>query len=340
MLRRCVVVVLLAVSPVVAAQQPGIYVKPQFKLSEPKVLEVTTPVAAARFDASLDHEGKPVQISHGAARAGERVRLVLPGAGHYKGELVITFRDGNRSTNAVEFDAVVAGAALNIGYTDESFDAAAHRLDFTLSRPAGRAELRVVGDDGKELATATAEYKGERAGAPLSISWTPERAGTVAVLELTASSSDGARGRIALVPWNINVPHKEVVFETNKSEIRSTEEPKLDEAYQKIADEVTRARKVVPNRPVQLFVAGYTDTVGTSADNRKLSLERARAIGAWFRDRGLPLPIAYAGFGQEVLRVKTPDETDNAANRRADYIVGFAPPVVARGVHATWMKLQ
>ncbi|MGZ3408079.1 MAG: OmpA family protein, partial [Polyangia bacterium] len=108
----------------------------------------------------------------------------------------------------------------------------------------------------------------------------------------------------------------------------------------RIADEVTRARKVVPNRPVQLFVAGFTDTVGSNADNRKLSLDRARAIGAWFRDRGLPLPIAYAGFGEEVLRVKTPDETDNAANRRADYVVGFAPPVVARGVHATWMKLQ
>ncbi|MGZ3440965.1 MAG: OmpA family protein [Polyangia bacterium] len=340
MLRRCVVVAFLAVSSVAVAQQPALFVKPQFKPNEPKVLEVTTPVAAARFDASLDHEGKPVQVAHGPARAGERVRLVLPGPGHYKGQLVVTFRDGNRSTSALEFDVVVAGAALNIGYTDESYDAAAHRLDFTLSRAAARAELKVIGEDGNDLATVTADYKGERAGTPLSISWTPSRAGTVAVLALRARSTDGARGGVDLVPWNISVPHREVVFETNKSEIRSSEEPKLDEAYQRIADEVTRARKVVPNRPVQLFVAGFTDTVGSNADNRKLSLDRARAIGAWFRDRGLPLPIAYAGFGEEVLRVKTPDETDNAANRRADYVVGFAPPVVARGVHATWMKLQ
>ena len=99
--------------------------------------------------------------------------------------------------------------------------------------------------------------------------------------------------------------------------------PSSTPVYQKIADEVGKARKIAPDVPVKLFIAGYTDTVGTPADNRKLSLERARAIAAWFRDRGLPLPIEYAGFGEEVLRVKTPDETDNAANRRADYIVGF-----------------
>jgi hypothetical protein len=41
------------------------------------------------------------------------------------------------------------------------------------------------------------------------------------------------------------------------------------------------------------------------------------------------VPIAFAGFGEDVPKVKTPDETDERANRRADYVlgpVGGAPP--------------
>ena len=281
-----------------------------------------------------------MQVAHGAARAGEHVQLKLPGPGHYKGQIVVTFRDGNRDTESVEFDAVVPGAGLKIGYTNESFDADAHKLTFTISAPAKHAELKVIADDGSELATASADFHGERAGTPLTITFSPSRPAAAAALELRVSSTDGASGGIRLLPYSISVPHKEVVFETGKSDVRPTEEPKLDAVYQKIADEVTRARKVAPDVPVKLFIAGFTDTVGSNADNRKLSLDRARAIATWFRDRGLPLPIFYAGFGEEVLRVKTPDDTDNAANRRADYIVAFSEPMIARGVHATWMKLQ
>ena len=340
MLRRCAVLAILGLSAVAAAQTPQVSVKPQFRAGEPIAITVTSPVAAARFDASLDHEGKPVQVAHGPARAGERVQLKLPGPGHYKGQIVVTFKDGNRATVEPEFDAVVAGASLKIGYTNESYDADAHRLTFTMSRPAGHAELKVLGEDGKELATAASDFNGERAGTPLSISFSPKGPGDVIALELRVRSSDGASGGVRLVPWSINVPHKEVVFETGKWDIRKSEEPKLDAAYQRIADEVPRARKAVPDVPVKLFIAGYTDTVGGNADNRKLSLERARAIAAWFRDRGLPLPIEYAGFGEEVLKVKTPDNTDSEPNRRADYIVGFQEPMIARGVHAQWMKLQ
>ena len=340
MLRRCAVLALLVVPAVAAAQQPQISVKPQFRAGEPIAVTVTPPVAASRFDASLDHEGRPVQVAHGPARAGEHVQLKLPGPGHYKGQIVTTFRDGNRSTVELEFDAVVAGATMKIGYTNESFDADAHRLTFTMSRPAGHAELKVIGEDGNQLAAATADYKGERPGTPLAITWTPTHAGNVLALELRATSTDGARAGVRLLPWSISVPHKEVVFETGKWDVRKSEEPKLDAAYQKIADEVGRARKAVPDVPVKLYIAGYTDTVGGNVDNRKLSLERARAIAIWFRDRGLPLPIFYAGFGEEVLRVKTPDNTDSEANRRADYIVAFDEPMIARGVHAQWMKLQ
>ena len=339
MLRRCAVVVLLCLSSIAVAQQPQISVKPQFKLGEPTVLTVTSPVAAARFDAALDHEGKPVQIAHGPARAGERVQLKLPGAGHYDGQIVTTFRDGNRATTAATFDVVVAGT-MSIGYAREHLDLEAHTFEFTISRPAAHAELKVLGLDGKELAHASADYKGDRPGTWLPIHWTPTSDGKVVALELHVTSADGVRAGMAFVTYSVTVSHEEVVFETGKADIRSSEESKLDASYKKIVDAVTEVRRAVPNAAVKLFVAGHTDTVGSGASNRTLSLARAKAIGAWFRDRGLPLPIAFAGFGEDALKVKTPDETDNAANRRVDYIVGVEEPMVARGVHAPWMKLQ
>jgi outer membrane protein OmpA-like peptidoglycan-associated protein len=329
-----------ALPAVAAAQQPQIAVKPQFRAGEKIAVTVSSPVPATRFDLSLDHEGKPVQVAHGPARAGEHVQLVLPGPGHYEGKLVVTFRDGNRATNDLQFDAVVAGASMVMGYTRDHLDLDAHRLEFTLSRPAAHAELKVIGEDGKELATATADYHHEHPGTWLPITWSPTGPGTVLALELRATSADGARAGVRLVPWSVSVPHTEVVFETGKADIRPSEEPKLDAIYQRVADEVGKARKRVPDVPVKLYIAGYTDTVGSNADNRKLSTARAKTIAEWFLNRGLPLPIIYAGFGEEVLRVKTPDETDNAANRRADYIIAFDEPMIARGVRATWQKAQ
>src|SRR3954464_12523046 len=130
MLRRCVVVASLAFSTLALAQQVQIEVKPQFRRGEPVVLALTSPVPAARFDASLDHEGKPVQVAHGAARAGERVSLRLPGPGHYEGRLVVTFRDGNRWSQDVKFDAVVAGGTMSLGYAKEHLDLDAHSIEF------------------------------------------------------------------------------------------------------------------------------------------------------------------------------------------------------------------
>lgn len=340
MLRRCSVLAILLVAAAARAQQVQIEIPSTLRAGERPAITLTPPVAVRGFDLSLQHDGKPWTEHAGGARAGQRVRVPLPGAGHYEGEVVARFTDGNQMTYTLKFDVVINAGSMKIGYARDRLDLDAHTLEFTLSKPAAHAELKVVGEDGKELATATADYHGERAGTWLPIHWAPERAGDVLALELRAVASDGARAGVRLVPWSINVPHKEVVFETGKWDIRKSEEPKLDAAYQKIADEVTRARKAVPDVPVKLYIAGYTDTVGSNADNMKLSLERARAIAAWFRERGLPLPIAYAGFGEEVLRVKTPDNTDNEANRRADYIVAFDEPLIARGVHAQWLKLQ
>jgi outer membrane protein OmpA-like peptidoglycan-associated protein len=124
--------------------------------------------------------------------------------------------------------------------------------------------------------------------------------------------------------------------------IAATETDKLAASLAKIADVVKRSQKFIK---MKLYVAGHTDTVGPSAKNRKLSLDRARAIAQYFRTKGVTLPIAVAGFGEDVLKVKTKDEVDERANRRADYVigpVGAAPPFGGAYLKAkaTWTELR
>jgi outer membrane protein OmpA-like peptidoglycan-associated protein len=57
-----------------------------------------------------------------------------------------------------------------------------------------------------------------------------------------------------------------------------------------------------------------------------LSNRRARSIARWIRAHGFTYPIFFHGFGESLLAVKTPDETENGANRRVLYIVSSNPP--------------
>jgi len=96
---------------------------------------------------------------------------------------------------------------------------------------------------------------------------------------------------------------------------------------------------------MKLYIAGHTDTVGGEAKNRKLSLARAMSIAKYFRTKGLALPIMVAGFGEDVLKVKTPQQTDERANRRADYVIGpaaGAPPFKGPYLkaRADWKQLR
>jgi outer membrane protein OmpA-like peptidoglycan-associated protein len=80
---------------------------------------------------------------------------------------------------------------------------------------------------------------------------------------------------------------------------------------------------------INLYVGGFTDTVGSAATNRALSQRRARAIAAWFRSAGFSAPVYYQGFGEDGLAVPSGDEVDEPANRRAAYIIAAQPPPIS-----------
>ena len=217
--------------------------------------------------------------------------------------------------------AVAAPPPLHVGYDTQHLDLDKHELQFRPTRAIASAKLVVIGDDGSELATVEQTYDGAKAGAWLPISWSPKGDAHVMKLVLTVSTGDGAVTDVTLIPWSVTVEHEDVSFRTDSADIDADEAKKLDASLGKIEDIVKKSGKLLK---MQLYVAGHTDTVGPSAKNRDLSRRRALAIGTYFKKHGLAIPVAVAGFGEDVLRVKTPDNTDERANRRADYVLGPA----------------
>jgi outer membrane protein OmpA-like peptidoglycan-associated protein len=217
-------------------------------------------------------------------------------------------------------------APFHVSYDADHLDLDGHVLQFKPSRPAGSAALIAIGEDGKEIGSGAATYQSEPANTWLSIGWTQPADARVLMLKLRVVATDRLVTNVELTPWSVTIDHEDVSFATNSFVIEPGEEAKLDASLAKIGEIVKRSEKFVK---MQLLVAGHTDTVGPSGKNNTLSLDRARAIATYFRRKGLALPIVFAGFGEQVLKVKTPDETDERLNRRADYVIaprGAPPP--------------
>lgn len=230
---------------------------------------------------------------------------------------------------------------LRVTYDSAHLDLDRHVLQFKLSRPAASADLVVLGEDGDEIATGSATYKDAQASSWLEIGWTQPPDTRVMILKLRVVADDGRGTNLELIPWSVAIDHEDVKFRTDSAVIDPPEEAKLVASLAKIEKVVKRSSRFMK---MTLYVAGHTDTVGTAEKNRTLSLRRARAIASYFRRKGLAIPIAYAGYGEDVLKVKTAQETDAPANRRADYVIGpTAAPPPFKGAYlkarVSWQRL-
>jgi OOP family OmpA-OmpF porin len=83
-------------------------------------------------------------------------------------------------------------------------------------------------------------------------------------------------------------------------------------------------------RPIE--VVGHTDAVGSEQANLELSLDRARAVEAALRDRGMTVAAEVVGLGESrpVAADENPDGSDNPAgraeNRRVELVIREAAP--------------
>jgi outer membrane protein OmpA-like peptidoglycan-associated protein len=210
------------------------------------------------------------------------------------------------------------------------------QLECTLSRPAAKLTVKVLGLDGAILAEVEQGFDAAQAGSPLVIRWDPPRQ-AVARIELFGHDTSGYYKGIAITPWSFEVPHEDVVFRTDSADIDPSEEKKLAASLALIEKQLPRAKSL---GTVTLFILAHTDTVGTSEYNQKLSTRRALSIGRWFKSHGVGIPMAYDGVGESMPKVETRDEVAEPRNRRVDYMLAIEPPRFKRSrVTPAWKRL-
>jgi outer membrane protein OmpA-like peptidoglycan-associated protein len=222
--------------------------------------------------------------------------------------------------------AAAEPAPIKVAYDADHLDLDRRILQFKPSRAIAEATLVVIGEDGAELGKGSASYAGEPGAGWLAITWSQPAETRAMMLRLRVAAADGAATNVELIPWSVTVSHEDVSFSSDSAVIEPAETRKLAASLAQIDGIVNRAGRFIK---LKLYIAGHTDTVGPPDKNRRLSLARAVAIGRYLRSNGLAIPIAVAGYGEDVLKVKTPDNTDERANRRADYVLGpaaGAPP--------------
>ena len=103
-----------------------------------------------------------------------------------------------------------------------------------------------------------------------------------------------------------------VYFETNKYNISANSKLALGK-LQKIFEEYP---------DTDILVEGHTDDVGTEDYNMGLSEKRARAVGEYLRQEGIPSSrLLIKWYGETQPKVPNDSDIDRALNRRVQFVI-------------------
>lgn len=259
----------------------------------------------------------------------------------------------------VRYEMELAGDSLSGNFTFEIIKAAAQgkvgKLKFMSSREdivdrrqakyetsfaLSSYEYKVIDNDGDTIASDTVTT-GVPARGKFTISWNSPAA--VFMVEVRGEDEHGRFVEDRRVPYSADIPHTNVNFDSGKAIIKPGEVPKLDEAVAVAfheLDAIDRVNAAVQaNLTPQLYIVGYTDTVGNGSKNQKLSQGRAKAIAKYFYDQGFWAEIYYAGMGERGLAVETDDNVDEVRNRRALYLISLQKPGAGGQIPGSWTRL-
>lgn len=242
------------------------------------------------------------------------------------------FADGYVDEANLPIEYTYAGA-LSVDLSRASADVKDRTLTVRVSAPVERAEIKAYG--ARKALLDHSEHQVGGGPGEITVPWVGEP-GEVVLLDVTLHGANAWAG-FTYSPWFLDIPHDDVLFETNSADIPATEEFKLERTLRDLQDVIDKYGEVVP---VKLYIAGCTDTVGDAGHNRELSQRRARSIARWLRDHGYDRPIYFHGFGESLLAVRTGDGVDEQRNRRVLYMVGANPPPAGSGVpRVSWSSL-
>ncbi len=284
-------------------------------------------------------DGQKVGIAVGALKANAEKRVVIAqGKGVFTYKCMVSGQSGKVKFAdwQMEFETKV-GEPPKVEVRPADVDEVNHKITLRMSEVAARVELDIIGDDGRPIDQVSKEFHGDIPGTPLTVSWKQDANQVMARFSLRAYEPAGYFNGIESVTF-VDIPHEDVVFESGKWDIRPSEEGKLLAPY---ADIVNNIKKVQGVLQISLYIGGYTDTVGQAGDNLELSRKRAHSIAEWFAKKGISASILAQGFGETVLKVPTPDSTDEVRNRRASYVLATQPPPASRGFPArNWAHVK
>ncbi len=266
------------------------------------------------------NDGHTMKFSRDVLKAGETWRVLWrqnPGLAIYSVEFSA---DGLRAPLVMDFNATVA-TSFDISVVTDDIDLDAGRIAFSTTGYVDRVVFELFTPQGDEILTREVNLvmlQGHQRG----IDYDPP-AGEIGLVRITAFDTYGFKKELSFTPYSVPIPHDEVTFEFGKWDVRPGEERKL----YRVVEEAEKTLSTLGTQiKFRLYVAGYTDTVGTNDANIELSRKRAAAIAAWLREHGMKLQVCSRGFGESVLAVETPDNTPEEANRRTIFVISGQAP--------------
>jgi len=282
--------------------------------------------------------GETQRLKAGSIKARQRKALNFKqdsGTTAYTADIEVLWEKGDTDRFKLEFSATRVGE-LKMQMEVEDVDLGGRKVQARATNPIQSVELKIFGENDKLLWEGDESFDPPVAsGENAAIAW-DELAGEIIRMDYKLTDVAGFWTGMRISPFSVEIPHEEVVFDSGRSNITDTEAPKLERTMAAIQDALKKHGTLLE---LKLFVGGYTDTVADKASNRSLSLARAQSIGQWFRHKGLKIPIFYWGFGEEVLAVQTPDETEESRNRRAVYILSTHAPTGRDVPYNSWKRL-
>lgn len=308
-------------------------------------LQPQNTVHEATLTLTPDGAGKAVTFRAKKLPAGQAKAFswaVPGGVSTWTGELTGS-ADGATTTAKLNLK-IAAVAPLDVQLAKKDVDLVAGRLVVVPSNPLAKAELKVWDATGAVIADEEVEPQALDGGKRFAVTFDVPDEANVRRVELKLHDAYGTWASLRVVRWYDEVEHDRVEFESGKWDIRPDESPKLDRAITALQQAIAKFRAELGDDAAAIdggvYVAGYTDTVGSVADNLTLSRNRARTIARYFAQHGVTLPIYYQGFGEAVQAVATADEVDEPHNRRALYVLTNAPPEGGAFPKASWTRLK
>jgi outer membrane protein OmpA-like peptidoglycan-associated protein len=104
----------------------------------------------------------------------------------------------------------------------------------------------------------------------------------------------------------------EVLFETDRYQLKQAIYPKLDSVVSFMYSEPT----------LEIIISGHTDNTGTEVHNLQLSENRARAVADYLRNKGIDTQrIEHKGYGSSVPVLNNETSAGRLKNRRVEMLI-------------------